>query len=469
MEFPRKTLGTVAAMAALLALPEYFPELAPYQMLNWRMAEDVVALNHSRWLPPPPIPEAVFNARAALPARARPTAPMPVSVGPRGRVQPLSDPSGSLTSFYEAIERVEAGVAGARVRLAHYGDSPTTADLITADIRSLLQQRFGDAGHGFHLIAKPWAWYMHRGVDADSSGWEIEASNLARKKDGLYGYGGVSFRGSAGARARFRLKDAGATRFELAFRRQPNAGTVRVEGCGETIGEVPTTGEAGDDYAALPLPAGCKEVLLRVESGAVRLYGVEFLKAGPGVIYDSLGLNGAYISVLAKFFDEPAWAAQLKHYSPDVVVINYGTNESVFAAFVDKVFERELREAIRRIRVALPGKGILVMSPMDRGERNEAGEIATAPALERLVGIAARVAESEGVAFFNTFEAMGGNGTMAKWYGAQPRLVGADFIHPMPGGARIIGNLLYQAILDGYNRFKTGRRLDSVAKNEPNL
>ena len=60
--------------------------------------------------------------------------------------------------------------------MLHYGDSPVTADSITADVRSLLQQHFGDAGHGFVLIAKPWAWYGHRGVDVQGKGWHIEAA-----------------------------------------------------------------------------------------------------------------------------------------------------------------------------------------------------------------------------------------------------------------------------------------------------
>lgn len=460
MEFPRKTFGAVLTLAMLAAAPEFWPELEAYRVIDRRAVETVVDLRASRVLPQEPVAEAQLNQKALIAPKAV------VKKTLRREVEPLSDPAGSLNSFYAAIERVESGAAGAKVRMAHYGDSPTTADLITADIRVLLQRRFGDGGHGFHLIAKPWAWYGHRGVDSDSSGWEIAASNLVRNKDGYYGYGGVSFQGGAGARARFRMKDAGTTRLEVAFRRQQVGGQLNVEACGARLGEVETTGEAGDDYAGFEVPQDCRDFVLRVERGNVRLYGVEFLRPTAGVVYDSLGLNGAYISVLAKFFKEDAWTAQLQHYGPDVVVINYGTNESVFAAFVDKVFERELREAIRRIRNALPGKGILVMSPMDRGERNESGQIQTAPALERLVGIAGRVAADEGVAFFNTFEAMGGNGTMAKWYGSEPRLVGADFIHPMPGGAKIIGNLLYKAILDGYNRYKTGKRVSEVAQSD---
>ena len=65
-----------------------------------------------------------------------------------------------------------------------------------------------------------------------------------------------------------------------------------------------------------------------------------------------------------------------------------------------------------------------------------------------------QLAQQLGVAFFNTYEAMGGSGTMARWYAAQPRLVGADYIHPLPAGAKIVGELLYDSLRDGFNDFK---------------
>ena len=43
---------------------------------------------------------------------------------------------------------------------------------------------------------------------------------------------------------------------------------------------------------------------------------------------------------------------------------------------------------------------------------------------------------------------------MARWYAAEPRLVGADYIHPMPAGAKIVGELLYGSLRDGYNEYK---------------
>ena len=113
-----------------------------------------------------------------------------------------------------------------------------------------------------------------------------------------------------------------------------------------------------------------------------------------------------------------------------------------------------MKLAVQRVRAALPEASILLMSPMDRGELAEDGSIRTIEALPRLVAKEKAIAGELGVAFFNTFEAMGGSGTMAKWYAAQPRLVGADYIHPMPEGAKIVGELLYGALDDGYNEYK---------------
>jgi hypothetical protein len=43
---------------------------------------------------------------------------------------------------------------------------------------------------------------------------------------------------------------------------------------------------------------------------------------------------------------------------------------------------------------------------------------------------------------------------MGKWYSIQPRLVSADFIHPLPAGGRIVANLLERSLMRGYNVYK---------------
>ncbi|MDQ2948061.1 MAG: GDSL-type esterase/lipase family protein [Acidobacteriota bacterium] len=367
----------------------------------------------------------------------------------------LTEPHGSLDAFYRALSRTQAKQDVTRI--LHYGDSPVTADSITADMRVLLQQQFGDAGHGFILIAKPWAWYGHRGVDVRGSRWRIEPASQSHARDGIHGLGGVNFLGERGASSRIHL-DSPHSRMEVSFLRQPGGGTFTIKASDQLVGEVNTDGpDKRSDWAAVPLPPGTRDVVIGVTSGSVRVFGASFTKEGPGLIYNSLGLNGGQVQVVVRYFDQTQWAAELEHERPDLVIINYGTNESIFPNYIDTYYRGELRQVIGRVKAAVPNASVLVMSPMDRGQREGSGQIVTVPILPRIVEMQREAAAEAGCAFFNTFEAMGGAGTMAEWYAAQPRLVSSDFTHPLPAGARKIAVLLDSALLTGYERFKAAR------------
>jgi lysophospholipase L1-like esterase len=154
----------------------------------------------------------------------------------------------------------------------------------------------------------------------------------------------------------------------------------------------------------------------------------------------------------------------LRQERPNLVILNYGTNESGFPKYIDSTYDDDLRKLLKRVRKALPDTSCMVMSPMDRGVRESGGEIGTVPALPRLVAIQAKIATEEGCAFYNTFEAMGGPGTMGKWYMAEPRLVSADFIHPMPAGGKIVASLFYDSLMKGYNLYKLRRLRTALAE-----
>jgi lysophospholipase L1-like esterase len=439
---PIKTGLAILTFAGLILLPQVAPALKNYKSLDPHNISTVLDL---------PIPK--MKRTAELETVGLHTA----HVEPRQTH--LSDPTHALDHFYEAL------LKNGTTRIVHYGDSPTTGDLITADARTMLQKEFGDGGTGFILIARPWAWYNHRGVEMEaSSSWKIDIAGIAQAKDGMHGLGGVSFLGSTGATAHWRIRGASHRTVEIAYLSQPDGGAFAVDADDKEIGTAETAADAkAPGYAVFKVPPGSTRFTLRVTRGAVRLYGAEFRKDSPGVIYSSLGINGANVTLLSRAFNEHHWAAELRHYNPDLVIVNYGTNESGFASFVDTTWGPEMKLAVKRIHAALPGVSVLLMSPMDRGERKTGGEVDTVPVLPRLVNIEARVANETGAAFFNTFEAMGGPGTMGRWYAAEPRLVGADFIHPMPAGAKIVGELLYGALRDGYNQYKL-RQLSTRAE-----
>jgi lysophospholipase L1-like esterase len=363
----------------------------------------------------------------------------------------LEDDGGVLDHFFAALSRTASGGVA---RVVHYGDSPTTADLITGDVRSLLQQRFGNAGHGFVLMEQPWAWYHHNDVRLLSFGWRPTAATQFRVQDGLYGLGGVTFTATAPARSHFTFAGGRHANFEVWFLRQPGGGALSVSSGGQTLADVETDGERVTSafYRATAEPA-VSDVDVKVERGAVRAFGIVAETGRRGVVYDCLGLNGGAISVLARIMGAAHWVEQLRHRNPDLVVINYGTNEADFSKFLEKEYESELREAIRRVQAALPKASILLMSPMDRGRWASPGKIETLPTIPRIVEIQRRIARDTRCGFFNTFAAMGGDGTIARWHQMNPPLIAADLIHPHSMGAKMIASGLVKEFLAGLARF----------------
>jgi lysophospholipase L1-like esterase len=431
---PVKTMLAAGTFVGLMLLPLAVPELAAYRSV------DAVSVAKVWDLPLPALPESegfpsIDNLRAE---RAQALAS-----------QILVDPKGQLDHFYDSLLR------GGMVRVIHYGDSPTTADLITADVRGMLQKQFGDAGAGFVLIARPWAWYNHRGMGMEAVNWGIDVAGRPEFKDGMFGLGGGRFRGSPGAVANWSVKSGQARSVEVAYLAQPGGGSFTFEADGQEIGSTDTASEEPRPaFVTFELPPRASQMRVRVTQGSVQLYGVEFRKDRAGVLYSSLGVNGASVTLLSRAFNRAYLTAQLSHYRPDLVVLAYGTNESGYPGFVDTTWVKEMETAVKRVRSALPEASILLMSPMDRGELKPDGTIGTIETLPRLVAKEKQLAIDLGVSFFNTFEAMGGKGTMAKWYAAQPRLVGADYIHPLPAGAKIVGELLYDSLRDGYSEYK---------------
>jgi lysophospholipase L1-like esterase len=441
-EFPLHTALAIVTLGALIAvihppnaeqlrgLLEFTPELTPLSPVS-RHRDAAPSLGAPR-------------AAATLPPGK------PAASGPL-----LDDSAGVLDAFYRALRRTGNREPGAVTRIVHYGDSPTTADLITGDVRALLQARFGNAGHGFILPAKPWAWYQHTGVTVDGSGWQMVPASHFEARDGLFGLGGVSFTGGPSAFSKIVFERAAYTRFEVWFLRQPEGGSLTLSADDAPLGGIDTAGEnKAADFAVFQAPTAASTLTLRVAQGHVRLFGVSAENSAGGLVYDSLGLNGASITVLSRMFNQSHWTAELQHRHPDLVIVNYGTNEADFPAFIDKQYEKELREAIRRLHAALPETSLLIMSPMDRGYKTGPGEIATMPTIPRIVELQRRVARETGCGFFDTFRAMGGEGTMARWYAAQPRLVSADFIHPNPAGGKMIATTFTREIISGLNRYQ---------------
>ena len=385
----------------------------------------------------------------------------------------IDDPARALDHFYAALANTEAKQSGAITRITHYGDSPITNDGITGTARRLLQERFGDAGHGFILVDRPWEWYGHQSITFTSSGgWTGDSLMNPMTKDGMFGLGGVTFHPSAGKSTRFGPATSGDTgknfsSADIYYLAQPGGGQFSVSVNGDSSQIISTDTDAAKSAfreikAARP---GANTFEIKTVSGGVRMFGAVLENDGPGVVYDSLGVNGAYAGLLARVMNEPHWAEQLRHRQPDLLILNYGTNESEYASDDQMArYERDLREVVRRVHAALPTVSILIVSPMDRGKHAAGGRVTTLDSIPKIVEMQHRVARDTGCGFLNLFAAMGGEGTMARWHEGRHHLVGGDLTHPTADGAITVGVLIYHAIVKAMRIIAGARRL---LRNQP--
>ncbi|NUN14330.1 MAG: hypothetical protein HUU55_11925 [Myxococcales bacterium] len=368
--------------------------------------------------------------------------------------------SGAFDSFYADLRATMLQKQGRITRIAHYGDSTIAMDDITSTVRRRLQTRFGDAGHGFMLGAKSYQPYGHRDiVHKESQGWNINPIINGGLKDGRYGYGGVHVRSSGGDWSSFGTTDKGnigtaVSSFEVFYLAHPRGGnfTVQVDdGEKETIS---TTADGLEDrWFRINVSDGPHEIKVRAAGGgSFRWYGIALERDVPGVVYDSLGIVGARAARLLNA-DKDHLAGQLQHRDLSLLVLQFGGNEAVDRKMSMKWYRENLTQVLQHVRSGIPGVPCLFLAPLDQGERDERGRVRTIPIVPKMVEVQREVALEQGCGYWNTFKAMGGEGSMARWYNSKPRLAWGDFAHATPAGYKVIGNMFYKALLADFDDY----------------
>jgi lysophospholipase L1-like esterase len=464
-----RTVWTLVLFAAAAGVPYAAPSFERYRILRPGELEQAVSLRGRvpvvQWLEPEPATRApeVPPAAGSVPPTAggeakRTEAPglappasrrieIPLEVAEVG----LVDETGAMNAFFARLLRTERREPAAVTRISHFGDSPLTGDLISGEARTRLQAAYGDAGHGFILAGRPWGWYGHDGVVLSASKWKSMSPLLVPGDGGFNGLGAVSFAGPAASRTEIRLEKGGFSRIEVSDLVRPGGGHFSVAVDGEPPAEAGTDGPGKKEGVfSLRLGKEARRVVLAGRGdGPVSLHGVVLEREGPGIVYDALGANGAAVHMLT-LLDAGGWVQALAARHSDLVILSYGTNESGYDGIPGPRYRLDWIEVIGRIRRALPGASILIMAPMDRGMRREDGAVVTMPTIPLIVEAQRQIAAETGCAFFDTYTAMGGEGTMARWYGREPRLVSGDFTHTTKGGSDRVARLLVGAIEEAY-------------------
>lgn len=374
-------------------------------------------------------------------------------------IEDFADSTGvnrEMDKFYKALNSV-----GSRpVRIAYFGDSYIEGDILTQDLRNLLQTKYGGCGVGFVDIMSLTSSFRQTIIHA-STGWDDHSAN---DKSGfnkeLQGFNCRYFIPSEGAtvelKGQKRIFPGKLDSMEIATVYFSPSGNLNL--AVSVNGGVPDTLYAGNDT----VDSGSGAILAESVEGRIgqfsmsvsgglksRFYGVA-LESKRGVILDNLSMRGSNGWQLSNVPQSTLQTfARLRPY--DMIVLQYGLNVASPKTKDYGYYTKRLALAIRHIRKAYPDASILIVGVGDRDKRNAQGELCTMDGVKELVSYQRKLAADEKIAFWNLFDAMGGEGSIAKM--KEKKQANLDYTHINFAGGKHLANLFFNVLVNGKQNY----------------
>lgn len=331
------------------------------------------------------------------------------------------------------------------VRVYHFGDSNVAADMWTGYVRHTLQERYGDGGPGY-LLPTPHGSY-HTGPVRMKVGPAFVTrrhgfAKMFGPRDGLWGLMGVAMEGmGAGAwfSARTPNYPEGAA-LSLHLLGQNPGGRVAMVIDREQPDYVDTSHSAhGLIRQTWPLSPGAHSIKAQVMSPRpVRVLGMVIERNQPGVVYDTLGINGHRVTAI-NLWNTDLLEAQFRARPPDLVVLSYGGNEGLSKSLRLDEYEGKMRKAIVTIRRLAPRASVLLVGPVAMCPQR--------PKVTKVATIQRRVAPEYGAGFWDSRQVSGGPGSLCHWIARDRSLVSHDRLHLRKRGYEIIAHEFTRALL----------------------
>jgi lysophospholipase L1-like esterase len=350
-----------------------------------------------------------------------------------------------LKYFFDALKNTK----NKNIRVAHYGDSIIEGDMITSDLRINLQNKYGGYGTGFLSITNKDVRFRFSTKQTFSDDWKTISIIESPSSELQPGISGMVSLPKAGSWVKY--ESAGINRSAKYFNK------VRVfYRNAKKSSLVYSFDDVKEQKAVLETGSGIKELILQSEENVssfmlkaetdnqAEFYGVS-LETTTGVYVDNFPLRGnSGVSLELINPDILSGFNDLLNYK--LIILNFGLN--MVSEISDyRRYEREMVKVIAQMKKAFPETGFLIVSVGDKSMK-KGSRFVTDPNVPKLVEAQKRIAEASGCAFWNLYQAMGGENSMHKWVSANPPLASKDYTHVNLDGARKIADMLSEAIIE---------------------
>ena len=376
-------------------------------------------------------------------------------------------PNDDYTYFDPLFYQLEhANEEGKTYRIMHYGDSQIEMDRITSVLRQKLQELFGGSGPNMIPAIQP----------VSTISVTQNASNLTRYM--VYGDAARASHNRYGVMSQFgQVRGTGSISFTRTSHSQSFEKAKEISSVSVLLGKNSKSFTAilkCDTLApdAKMLPA-CDSVSLitwilptNVQHGTItftgnaELYAV-LLDGEAGVAIDNVALRGCSGTIFTRI-NENTLRQSFDLLNTRLIIMQFGGNRMPGISSTKNIppYIAELEKQIQYMKRVAPKATFLFIGPADMG-KSYGGKMGTWKNLPELNDSLRALALRNDMAYWDMFNVMGGEGSMAQWVKHKPPMAGPDYVHFTYRGAQEIGSDLAKSFTTYYDFYKLRQHVPS--------
>lgn len=381
----------------------------------------------------------------------------------------VSDPTESLASFFGELNLL-LNRKDTVISIVHLGDSHIQAGYYTGRVMRRMQEQFGNAGRGWvtplklSKVNEPDDYFIQSVVKEWVTGRCIQQNPKTQ-----IGIGGLGIRTESPSvnmdivigpvnGAGYTFNQAILYRSEKAMPLLP-AGNLKDSVKTFLGADASVAGVLADTFRITCLTDTLQLHSTRRKQGTDSLlpaasfdnvyYGFELRNGGSGILYHSIGINGAMFI----HYTDADYLRQLALLNPALLIVSLGTNESFGRRFTTAEFSGQVSAFVSLVKQYLPHTTLLLTTPAECYKRvtiNKKRTYVRNENTERAARAIVDVAREQGLACWDLFSATGGKNSHKKWF--EKKLMGRDRIHFNKEGYHSQGELLFRALMKSYNQ-----------------
>lgn len=362
----------------------------------------------------------------------------------------LVDNNHSLSPIFEKLYRLRTGNDSSKLVILHIGDSHIQGGFLSGRNRISFQQYFGNAGRGLITPYK----LTHSNEPKDYSilsnvNWG-KARCIDKKSDVELGVSAISI-SSQSPVADILITVNSTEDQDYSFNKltyfSPNNSSLQPD-----LSSGWSFSKNSASEIQLEQPTHCINLIRnKSDSSNLMFSGVSVENGKSGVLYHSIGVNGAHCQ---DYLNHPEFFHQTALLKPDLIIVSLGTNEAFGKNFTKREFDSQLTKFINLLKEENRSAVFLITTPAQVYNKKKVRRRLKF-VVNKKCDLAAETVVDFGkrnnIAVWDMYRATGGNKSASIWF--KNHLFGPDRVHFTEMGYFMQSDLFFTSFINAYNKY----------------